>query len=367
MQGIRQKVRALIADDSVIYRSQIKKALEGLPGVEVVGVAANGKITLERLNQSSVDLLILDLEMPEMDGLQTLKEMSRRGGQTKTLVFSALSKQGAEITLDALRHGACDFITKPDGSSIQAEGGLLIEPSQRIKGLLEPRISALFPDLLMNLGSDLESESRGPLHAQSSGSWDQFQPEVIVIGSSTGGPTVLEGIFAELPKPLRCPVLVAQHMPPFFTATLAERIQKISGIPTSEARDGMPLLPNSIIIAPGDYHMRIRVDGGVPRVVLDQGPQINSVRPAVDPLFASAASVFGEKCLGVVLTGMGADGAEGSKKIKESGGWVIIQSQETCVVFGMPGAVKAAGAFDYVMSPSDLVTLFKEKLRCSTF
>ena len=353
------KVKVLIADDSVIYRSQIRAALQGVARVEVVGAASNGRLALERLSQSKVDLLILDLEMPEMSGIETLKEINRLGLKCKVLVFSAVSKRGAEITLDALRLGASDFITKPSSENPQSEQSAPTDPSQRIRDLLVPKLEALF--------SDLASQSSGaPATVKPGGkyptiTWDLMKPKIIVIGSSTGGPTVLERIFADLSGPLHCPIVIAQHMPPVFTATLAERLSRLSGIPAREASHGTVLEPNHIYVAPGDFHARLKGTPQQTTILLDQGPQINSVRPAVDPLFETAAEIYKDRCLGMVLTGMGADGREGAEHIKRQGGAVVIQNAESCVVFGMPGAVFAVGAYDRIATPSEIVAILKDK------
>jgi two-component system chemotaxis response regulator CheB len=352
-----KKLRVLVVDDSVLYRTQIRNALADLPWIEISGVASNGRLALERIQLVNIDLVILDLEMPEMNGIEMLKEMRMRSLQCPVLVFSSVSKKGAESTLEALGLGAVDFIPKPG-----AEGGPTAmqesDPAGRIRGLLLPRIQALFPGMV-------KEEAPRPL-ALSSGKYervslDRYQPKVIVIGSSTGGPTVLESIFSRISGPLSCPILITQHMPPIFTATLAERIQKISGISTYEAKHGQVIEKGLIYVAPGNFHMRIEDQAGVMKIALDQGPLENSVRPAVDPLFKSAARIFGKGCLGIVLTGMGADGKVGSEWIKETGGAVLIQSEETCVVFGMPGAVKSAGAYDQVMSPDQIVEMLNEK------
>lgn len=341
-----RKVKILIADDSAIYRSSIRTALQGIPWVEVVGTASNGKIALERINQTPPDLLILDLEMPEMDGLQTLSELARLGFTCKVLVFSSLSKRGAEITMEALRLGASDFISKPNGSD--TSGG---SPAEMVKALLEPKIIALFPDL-GETNPTPESKSSPQVVSESS-SYPKatiafMGPKVILIGSSTGGPSALEKIFSRISPPVSCPIVITQHMPPIFTATFAERLSRISGVPAAEGKDGEPLQNNRIYVAPGNYHMRLTGTADDVRIALDQGPLIHSVRPAVDPLFSSAAAIFGNRCLAFVLTGMGADGCDGTVSIKEAGGGVVIQNQESCVVFGMPGAVFARGAYDKI-------------------
>jgi len=220
-----------------------------------------------------------------------------------------------------------------------------------------PKIMGLFPEL--------EKKALLPVSDHGARKYekvvlDRLQPKVIVIGSSTGGPTVLESIFSRISGPLRCPILITQHMPPIFTATLAERIQKISGIPTFEAKQDQVIVSGSIYVAPGNFHMRIKNENGVLKTALDQGPLENSVRPAVDPLFQSAANLYGSGCLGMVLTGMGADGKLGAERIKQAGGAVLIQSEESCVVFGMPGAVMSVGAYDQILSPDQIVDLLRD-------
>lgn len=346
------KIKVLIADDSVVYRSQIKAALQELPWVEIQGVAPHGRVALSKMEADPPDLLVLDLEMPEMDGLTTLQEMRSRGLRCKVLVFSSASKRGAAITLDALRLGATDFIAKPGAGSIGAN------PADLIKELLLPKVKALFPAAA--------GANAPPVARQESGSfprliWDLMRPRIILIGSSTGGPTAIEGIFSTLASPLNCPVVIAQHMPPLFTTTFAERIARTSGIPACEAADGMHLEKNHIYVAPGDFHLRLTGDAENTVLCLDQGPAVHSVRPAVDPLFQSAAGIFRDKCLAFVLTGMGEDGRDGSVAVKRAGGAVVIQEASTCVVFGMPGAVQAAGAFDRVASPKEIAKIMREK------
>jgi two-component system chemotaxis response regulator CheB len=353
-----EKVRVLVVDDSVVYRTQIRAALADLPFVEVVGAASNGRLALERLGQTATDLVVLDLEMPEMDGIATIRAMRERGITAKVLVFSSVSKRGAEVTLEALRLGAEDFITKPGADDLSGDGSA-VDPKARIRDLLAPKIRALFP-VVETVPAPSPTSTSTLSSTYPRVLWELFQPEIVVIGSSTGGPTVLEKIFAQLSGSLRCPILIAQHMPPVFTATLAERIGRLSGIEAREARANEPL-ENKIYLAPGDFHMTLRKDSDGVRLALDRGPQVNSVRPAVDPLFESAAKIFGRKCLGIVLTGMGADGKVGAEHIKRAGGPVLIQNRESCVVFGMPGAVFDSGAYDRIISPDELAGELRQK------
>lgn len=348
-----KKIRVLVVDDSLVFRSQIRLALEGIAEIEIVGAASNGKIALEKLTQDAVDLMTLDLEMPEMNGLETLSEIQKMNRRPKVIVFSSLSKQGAEATLEALIRGASDFILKPNLSP-EFQGNKA-QPFEVIRSLLLPRVMALFPEVQVESPRKTESSFSKVI-------WELFQPKIVVIGSSTGGPGVLEKIFSELKGPFKCPILITQHMPPLFTASLAERLGNSSGVPAREAQHLEVLEANRIYLAPGDYHMDLHSSEKGIQIQLNQGPQINFVRPAVDPLFISAARIFKEKCLGVVLTGMGEDGKLGAQEIKQMGGAVLIQSKESCVVFGMPGAVFDIGAFDKIEDVSQIVQSLKEKI-----
>lgn len=351
-----KKIRTLIVDDSVVYRSQIRAALDAYPWLEIQGVASNGRLALERIHQSLPDLLVLDLEMPEMDGIATLKEMSRLGVSTKVLVFSSASKRGASITLEALRLGASDFIPKPSGLGVP--GQEMKSPEVVIRELMGPRLLALFPSYGAIPAARPRREAKGGGYA--SPVWSLFHPKVVVIGSSTGGPNALEKIFSGISGPLRCPILITQHMPPLFTTMLAERLSKVSGIACAEGKNG-ERVENRIYLAPGGFHMKIIGAGTEARIGLDEGALINSVRPAVDPLFESAVEHFGSSCLGIILTGMGSDGRVGAQAIKQAGGAVLIQSQESCVVYGMPGAVDEAGAYDRILSPEGITASLVEK------
>lgn len=344
-------VSVLIVDDSAVFRSQIRAALDGVPGVQVAGTASNGKLALQLLEQVQVDLLTVDLEMPEMNGIELLKALSRQGRHLKTIVLSSTSRRGAETTLEALSLGASDFIAKPSGE--EAPSGNQDLPHEKLRALLLPRIQALFQESSASPARDL------PFNRVV---WELFLPRVIVIGSSTGGPTALEHIFSRIKGPFRCPILIAQHMPPVFTASLAERLGKLSGVPAAEGVHGETLVPNRIYVAPGNYHMELEpAPGGGTRISLNQKPPVNMVRPAVDPLFSSAASLYKEKCLAIVLTGMGEDGKRGSIDIKSSGGAVLIQDESSCVVFGMPGAVFKAGSYDQISDLDGITRSLREK------
>lgn len=341
-------IRILIVDDSSVFRAQIRAALDDTAKYEIVATASNGRMALEKLAQSPVDLVTLDLEMPELDGLGTLRAMRERSVSAKTIVFSSVSKSGAEIALEALKLGAVDFVAKP---SFDAAGAAWkMSPQQLVRDLLTPKINSLFPN------SALSTPAPVPVAPTriSPALLNQFRPKAIVIGSSTGGPNALEELFREIESAPDCPIFVTQHMPPVFTSVLAERLGKLHGIASGEGKDNETVVANRIYVAPGDYHMRLaRAENSV-RIILDKGPQLHSVRPAVDPLFESAAEIYGHGLLGIVLTGMGEDGRAGAVAVKEKHGVVLIQNKESCVVFGMPGAVFAAGAYDRAGSPREI-------------
>lgn len=351
-------MKVLIVDDSVVFRSQIKAAIEGIPKVEVAGVAPNGKIALEKLTPD-IDLVTVDMEMPVMGGLDTIKEIRSRKHKARIIVFSSYTTKGSEMTLKALNAGADDFVAKPAGEELNLENA-----AKKIEEQLKPKILQ-FLGLPSRVYGDvpLKKEIVPPKGFQklSAITIQSFRPKVIVIGSSTGGPPVLESLFTQFPKNLRCPILIAQHMPPVFTASLAKRLGDVSGVPSSEGTAGAPL-ENRIYVAPGDYHMTIKGTETSARISTDQSPAVNHVRPAVDPLFESAVKVFGKNVMGIVLTGMGADGAKGSAAIKEVGGLVLIQDAESCVVFGMPGAVKELNAFDLMLNPSEIRSHIVERV-----
>ena len=349
-------IRVLIVDDSIIYRSQIRAALTSFPHLELVGTANNGRMAMETLNKVSIDLVILDMEMPEMDGLQTLLEMRKIKSSAKVLLFSSQTARGAQITLEALRLGASDFVTKPD----ETTNSLNQNPANLIRQLLEPKIDALFP----------RASSQPPQTSKKTQSVFELEtrPKAIVIGCSTGGPNVLETIFSDISKkckgPLPFPVFIVQHMPPLFTKALAQRLERLSGWKVVEATHGEPV-QNCVYVAPGDYHMVIETEDNRAVISLEQSPKVHFVRPAVDPLFISAARCYGRYCVGFVLTGMGSDGLHGCKEVKAGGGSIIIQNQESCVVFGMPGAVQQSGLQDAEMNPDQIQNCIIKTLNSS--
>lgn len=356
-------IRVLVVDDSIVFRSQITASLKDIPGVEVVGSAPNGRIALQKIEQSSVDLITLDMEMPELNGIDTLKELRAKGHKTKVIVFSSQTTRGAEKALEALREGADDVVAKPEGDGLNFESAL-----DAIKESLVPKILQF-----INKGSDSsKSESRLPsiksfpniISETYRADLETFIPNAIVIASSTGGPNALDVIFGKFKGAnFRKPIFIVQHMPPVFTEILAKRLAEISGLNVLEAKDGELVSPGHVRICLGDFHMKLIKTDSLIKIHLNKDPQRNSVRPAADFLFESAADIYQKKCLGIVLTGMGEDGAQGAQALRKLGGAVMIQNKESCVVFGMPGAVYAANDYDGI---GDLEKISKLILRAAS-
>lgn len=345
-----RKIRVLIVDDATVIRRLIADELSSDPAIEVVGTAANGRIALERLPQVAPDIVVLDIEMPEMDGLATLREIRKSRPKLPVIMFSALTERGAAETLDALALGASDYFTKPSGT-----GG--VEASLKvIREELIPEIKAL-----CGHGSPTSGPASPAMQVASTRPAGRV--DVVAIATSTGGPNALAEIFAALPSNLPVPIVLVQHMPPLFTRLLAERLTAQSTVQVEEGRNGGLLRPGHAWIAPGDHHMLVARDGTDVKVMLNQDPHEHSCRPAADVLFRSVAKVYGASVLGVVLTGMGRDGLQGSEVIRGTGGHVIAQDEATSVVWGMPGFVARAGLADRVlplgMIPAEIVRRVK--------
>jgi two-component system chemotaxis response regulator CheB len=326
------KIRVLVVDDAVVIRRLVADELAADPAIEVVGVAANGKIALAKLPQVSPDLVILDVEMPELDGLATLKELRKTHPKLPVIMFSALTERGAAATLDALALGATDYFAKPAGG--------LADSLRVIREELIPEIKALCGRTSAPVAVTPATPPGGPAAGR---------VDVVAIATSTGGPNALADLFAGLPADLPVPVVLVQHMPPMFTRLLAERLSAQSALRVEEGRPGGALRPGHAWVAPGDHHMVVVREGTEIRVQLHQEPPENSCRPAADVLFRSVARSFGPNVLAVVLTGMGQDGLRGCEAVRAAGGQVIAQDEATSVVWGMPGFVVRAGLADRVL------------------
>lgn len=338
-------MNVLIVDDSVVFRSQIRAALDGQPFIDSMAVANNGKIALQRLAQGSVDVVTLDMEMPEMSGIETIREIRKAKFPVRIIVFSAHTPSGSEKALEALAAGADDFAAKPSGDDVN-----IANAAEKIRTQLLPKIRQFAPSIVQGPAPASTSApvARAQANRYEKRDLTTFLPSVIVIGSSTGGPPALEQVLRALPRPLRVPILIAQHMPPVFTQSLAKRLSEHMGIVGQEAIHDEPIRPNRVYVAPGDFHFTVQKRGDEVIACLDKSPHRNSVRPSVDSLFETAAKVYGPRCMAVILTGMGEDGLLGCRAIKRASGGVMIQDKESSVVFGMPGAVMSDGCYDEI-------------------
>ena len=325
-------IRVLVVDDSALIRRLVTEALTEDPGIEVVGTAANGREAITRAADLRPDAVTLDIEMPVLDGLGALREIRRREPRLPVIMFSTLTERGASATLEALSLGASDYVTKPSNTGSIAEG------RASIREQLVPRIKALAGARRLVIAPARVAPRR---RAEA--------VEAVVMGCSTGGPDALSKMLAALPV-LPVPVAVVQHMPPVFTTMFAQRLDRDSPHDVMEAADGDAFVSGRVLLAPGDHHLRLeRSASGDVAACLDQGPQVNFCRPAVDALFRSAADMYGGRVLAVVLTGMGQDGLEGCRVLRDQGAGVLVQDEASSVVWGMPGAVAAAGLADEIV------------------
>ncbi|HYH26082.1 MAG TPA: chemotaxis response regulator protein-glutamate methylesterase [Blastococcus sp.] len=342
-------IRVMVVDDSVVVRKIVTDVLSEDPAIEVVGTAVNGKVAVGKLEQLKPDLITMDIEMPEMNGIEAVRAIRAGGGggtgrghsRIPIIMFSTLTERGATATLDALSAGANDYVTKP------ANVGSVAQSMESVREQLIPKIKGLTGRPVTPVRS--AAPPPPPPRAAAPRTAPGKKPAVLVIGSSTGGPEALARVLPALPANLPIPVLLAQHMPPVFTRQFASRLDRLSALRVVEAVDGTPLHPGTVHLAPGDHHLVVRANGRGFTTSLNQNPPENYCRPAVDPLFRSAVAAYDGAVLGVVLTGMGADGRNGCGEIRSAGGTVLVQDQATSVVWGMPGAVAQAGYADEVL------------------
>jgi two-component system chemotaxis response regulator CheB len=318
----------MVVDDSAVARQAVVAAINRTEGLVSAGIAANGRVALDRLDLMQPDVMVLDLEMPELDGISTLHELRRSHPDLPVVVFSNLTSRGAAATLEALAAGASGFALKPTTMGDRADTldaelmPLVIALGRRPRGMPERRQPSDQPHP--------RPRRTGPAAA-------------VVVGVSTGGPAALTTMVVGLPGSLRAPVIIVQHMPPVFTRMLADRLNGQAAVPVSEATHGERVHPGHVYIAPGGHHLQLVRTGTLVELVLDDGPPVNSCRPAADVLFRSAAKAYGSDLLGIVLTGMGRDGTRGAEAIRAAGGSVIVQDPDTAVIGSMPSSVLAAG------------------------
>lgn len=341
----------MVVDDAVVMRKMITEVLERDPQIEIAGTAANGKIALQKIPQINPDLITLDVEMPEMDGIETLKEIRKVYPKLPVIMFSTLTAKGAATTLDALTYGATDYVTKP------ANVGGVSQGIQRLETELVPKIKTHCRHLRTDAppGDHTQFVSRLKPATLPPRTGPKQPVEILAIGTSTGGPNALAAVFKGFPKDFPLPIVIVQHMPPMFTALLAERLHALGSVSFEEGKHGQRLLPGHAYIAPGSKHMEVRREGLQTTLHLHEGPPENSCRPAVDVLFRSVAAVYGAGSLGVILTGMGQDGLRGCQHLREKQAQVLAQDEASSVVWGMPGCVAQAGLADAIL-PLDRIT-----------
>jgi len=341
-----RRIRVLVVDDSAVARRLVRQALETSSRIEVVGSAANGRIALRMVADRQPDAVTLDIEMPDLNGLETAREIRRAHPKVRIVMLSTLAVPGATATLDALAAGADDYVLKPSSAGLNGAA------PEDFAGQLAAKISQFFlPPLAEGSGAPPKAVPRPASRPDRA---PCVKPLALAIAVSTGGPAALAELLPNLPAGFPAPVFITQHMPPMFTRLLGERLDSISPLRVQEAADGMTVKPGEVYIAPGNYHMLVQGRAGTARIRLDQGPPENSCRPAADPMFRSIGQVYGGAVVAVILTGMGQDGMRGAAALRQLGARILAQDEPTSVVWGMPGAVAGAGLADKILRLQDI-------------
>jgi two-component system chemotaxis response regulator CheB len=352
------RIRVLIVDDAVVIRRILTSVIEKDPQLEVVGVAANGRIALQKIPQCNPDLLTMDIEMPDMDGIATLRELRKTHPALPVIMVSTLTEKGAAKTIEALNAGATDYVTKP------ANVGRIVEGLELMEQQLLPKIHALCGSKLASASSATRPAPAGPAPVRARPvSAKRHSIDAVAIGTSTGGPNALHDVFGALTEAPQVPIFVVQHMPPLFTGLLAERLGKCGPVPFHEGTDGTLPLPGHAYLAPGGRHMVVRREGGRVVLRLNDDPPENSCRPAVDPLFRSVTEVYGGNHLAVIMTGMGQDGLRGCQIAHERGASIVVQDEASSVVWGMPGYVAQAGLADAIVPLKQIALEIAHRVR----
>ncbi len=346
-------LRVMVVDDAVVVRGLVSRWLAEQPGLAVVASLRTGRQAVDQLERADPDVVVLDIDMPELDGISALPLLLEKKRDLVVIMASTLTRRNAEISLKALALGAADYVPKPDTNrgitTSTAFRRELIEKIVELGGRRRRRRGEAWgrPAALPRPGLRPVPAGAQPIALRP---FSSIPPRVLLVGASTGGPQALRNLIPQLASVCdRVPVLITQHMPPTFTTIMAEHLARASGRPAHEPHDGEPIRPGTIYLAPGGRHMQVERRGRLPVVALDDGPLVNFCRPAVDPLFASAAQVWGGAVLALVLTGMGADGARGAAAIAAAGGSVVAQDEASSVVWGMPGTVARAGLCSAVL------------------
>ena len=392
--------RVMVVDDSAIIRGFLCRYLSEDPNIDVVTTANNGLVALKQLDMHDIEVVVLDIEMPEMDGLTALPKMMNKQPDLQVVMASTLTRKNAEVSLRSLQMGAVDYVPKPETArSVNANIDFRRELVEKVKawasrrrtklnrndaqsgkpvdipGFTKPArptapagfVSASRPKPTVVHAKSFVTptvevkQNTAATHSLRRGS--ARRAEVLLVGSSTGGPQALMKFFAGFPKRPEVPVLITQHMPATFTAILADHLQQATGWDSCEAKDGMKVEAGNLYVAPGGKHMEIRKEDGILCVRLTDDPPENFCRPAVDPLFRSAATIFGERILAVILTGMGHDGLKGAREITKKGATLLAQDEASSVVWGMPGAVATAGLCTEILPITELGLAASKRLQ----
>ena len=337
----------MVCDDSAVIRGAVARMLDAEPAVQVVARVANGQLALDELKRTPIDVLVLDIEMPVMDGLTALPLLLRADPGLKILMASTLTTRGADIALRALRLGAADYVPKP--SAVNGDESFRRELVEKVKGLGRMRRRVAQP---VRAAAALRLRAAAIV-----------PPKLLAVGSSTGGPQALFTLVQGLGKTLNVPVVLTQHMPAAFTPILAEHIGKLGGMPCAEAKDGEALAAGRIYLAPGDRHLLVEATRAGLHARLSTDPPENFCRPSVDPMLRSAATACDGRVLVAILTGMGQDGLAGTRRVIDAGGSAVAQDEATSVVWGMPGAVAQAGLCNAVLPLPRIAPKLLEMLR----
>ncbi len=362
-----KKIRVLVVDDAIVVRRIVTDTLATDSEIEVVGTAANGKIAQSKFDNLKPDAITMDIEMPEMDGLQALQEIRKRDKKVPIIMFSTLTQRGGKATLDALSFGASDYVTKP------ANVGSVSKAMDQVKNELIPRIKALcgrsVPKVTTGISNKLGGGGLGAkTPSLKTSPINKGKVDILTIGVSTGGPNALADLLPLIPGNLPVPVVLVQHMPPFFTKLLADRLNEKCKLAVKEGESGQKLEPGTIWIAPGNFHMVLKKNGANSITInTNQGALENSCRPAVDVLFRSVCEIYKARTLGVILTGMGQDGLIGCEQIKKVGGQVVVQDEETSVVWGMPGFVAKSGIAEKVLPLKEIAHEITERVKVGRY
>jgi two-component system, chemotaxis family, protein-glutamate methylesterase/glutaminase len=356
------KISVMVVDDSAVIRGLVKRWLQEDPEITVVAWATDGEAAQNQIAEHKPDVVVLDIEMPKMDGLTALPKLLKLSPRSKIVMSSTLTTRNADIALKALTLGASDYLAKPTTSSdLHSTDGFRRDLVEKVRALgrsarMRGNISAR-PVAKAQNGGTVNTRSQGghygsaPIVLRKSG---RLSPSIICVGSSTGGPQALLKLFAAIGGKVTQPILITQHMPATFTTILAEHLDRIEGVECVEATDKMKIQDGHVYLAPGDYHMVVETSPTGNILRLNQEPQVNFCRPSVDPMLQSAVAAYGERVLSVILTGMGHDGLGGSQGVAERGGTIIAQDEGSSVVWGMPGAVATGGLCSAVLPIDDL-------------